>query len=341
MGTQITERRCRFPALLLLFVFAGIHCGLLPAKVSAQEGFGKELAVNLAEGRVVICVAKDGILVATVEEHTEPGSRQPVVVPISALRAGVLLGAVEWIQPGSSDKPVRLDTELAHVIGAAVNASGRNNEVNAANDIESIGVAVLERIRELAGQFYSKINIGEDEPLIRLVLTDYEKDYGPEAWTIDYHIRQDSLGNDIWRTRVLRPSYTQIYPPEKGQPHTLMEVRYPPANRAKDAPELLDLLRQNDTRLAPMRSGTQAQAQSVNFVIEGQSQKSMAGPDADFLRAALPAVTPAGTKLTMGLIDYDRGMKMLIGPAEPPPAAPADDKSREPDAPTLRRKSSN
>src|SRR6267378_3207686 len=207
------------PFLQVLSVCICVHLCLLPSGVRAQGDAAQEVAVNLAEGRVVICAAKDGIIVATADEHTEPGSRQPVVVTLSALRAGVLLGAVEWIQPESSDKPIRLDGEL-------------------------------ERVREVAGQLHHKINLGEDEPLLRLVLVDYVPDYGPEAWLIDYHIHQDALASDYWRTRVLRPSYKQLYPPEKGQPHTLIEVRYPPANRAAAAPELLDLLRQNDPRLA-------------------------------------------------------------------------------------------
>ena len=78
-----------------------------------------------------------------------------------------------------------------------------------------------------------------------------------------------------------------------------MEVRYPPANRAKDAPELLDLLQQNDPRLANLRAANERLAKSVGFVVDGQSQKSVAAPDVDFLRGALPAVTPPGTKFTM------------------------------------------
>jgi hypothetical protein len=328
------------PFLQALSVFICVHLWFLPSPASAQQDAAQEVAVNLAEGRVVVCAAKDGIIVAATDTHGEPGSRQPVVAALSALRAGVLLGAVEWIQPESNDKPIRLDSELPRLIGAALNTSGRPSYSNAASDIEAIGVALLERVRELAGQFHHKINLGEDEPLIRLVLVDYVPDYGPEAWTVDYHIRQDALGNDYWRTRVLRPSYNQLYPPEKGQPHTLVEVRYPPANRAKDAPELLDLLRQNDPRLAPMRAANEILAKSVAFVVTGESQKSLATSDADFLRAALPSVTSPETKLTMALIDFDKGFRWLI---EPPAAErpPADTTPREPDAPTLRRKPSN
>jgi len=329
------------PFLQVLSVFICVYLWLLPSGARAQGDAAQEVAVNLAEGRVVVCAAKDGIVVATADSHSEPGSRQPVVVMLSALRAGVLLGAVEWIQPESSDKPVRLDSELARIAATALNTSGRPKYSNAATDIESIGVALLERIREIAGQLHNKINISEDEPLIRFVLVDYAPDYGPEAWTIDYHIRQDSLANDYWRTRVLRPSYAQLYPPEKGQPHTLVEVRYPPANRATAAPELLDLLRQNDPRLARMRTANEILAKSVAFVAGGESQKSLAASDAEFLRAALPAVTPPETKLTMALIDFDRGFRWLIEPPEAAVPAPADAKPREPEAPTLRRKPSN
>src|SRR6267154_6855275 len=83
--------------LLILSVCICVHPWFLPPAAHAQSNAAQEVAVNLAEGRVIVCAAKDGIIVATADEHTEPGSRQPVVVPLSALRAGVLLGAVEWI----------------------------------------------------------------------------------------------------------------------------------------------------------------------------------------------------------------------------------------------------
>jgi len=308
------------------------------APAFAQQEMGKEVAVNLAEGRVIICAAKDGVIVATVETNGEPGSRQPVVASLSSTRAGVLLGAVEWLQPGTTEKPIRLDNELSHLVGAALNNAVDTGNPNSASDIEAVGVSVLERIRQLAGQFFNKINIPEDEPLIRLVLVDYVPKYGPEAWSIDYHIRQDALGNNLWHTRVLRPSYTQLYPPDKGQPHTLVEVRYPPENRAKAEPELLDLLRQNDPRLAPMRSANPIAEKSVALVIDGQSQKSLSAPDADFLRAALPVSAAPGAKLSMALLDFDKGFQYLIAPAEGAPPAPTDE-NRESGAPSLRHKS--
>jgi hypothetical protein len=341
MARQTKNRR--FPCLHLIPVLSAFICvymWLPPAGTFAGQEEAQEVAVNLAEGRVVVCAAKDGIIVATVDAHSEPGSRPPAVLALSELRAGVLLGAVEWVQPESSDRPIRLDSELPRLVGAARNPSVRLNSDNAASDIEVIGVALLERVRQLADQLHHKIDIGEDEPLIRLVLAGYVPNYGPEVWTIDYQIRQDALGNDYWRTRVLRPRYNQLYPPEKGQPHTFIEVSYPPATRATAAPELLDLLRRNDPRLARIRAANEILAKSVAHVVDGQSQQSLAASDADFLRAALPAVAPPETRLTMALVDFGKGFHWLIEPpvAERPPVEAT---PREPEAPTLLHKPRN
>jgi len=347
MATRNRQGRHSFVSILpVLSVFICVHLWFHATAVLAQESSDQEVAVNLAEGRVVICPASDGILVAAMDAHSEAGSLAPGIAILSSTRAGVILGAVEWVQPDSKDKPVRLDNEFHTLVAGALNTSGRPDYSNAASDIEAIGVAVLERLRQLAGQLHHKINLGEDEPLVRIVLTAYVHSYGPEVWTLDYHIRQDALGNDIWRTRVLRPSYNQLYPPEKGKPKTLMEVRYPPENRATDAPELLDLLQQNDPRLGKIRSTNPAVTKSVEFITGGQSQKSEAKSDTDFLRAALPAVNPPETKLVMAIVDFDRGFQWILQPPEAqapvtPPAPEAGDKGKTPEEserPSLRRK---
>ena len=323
--------------LKILSVFICVHLWFLSPPADGQE-VAQEVAANQAEGRVVICAAKDGIVAATLDTNGERGSRPPVLVPLSPLRMGVLLGAVEWTTSDTGDKPIRLDNELSRLAGSALSAGGGPKYENAASDIEAIGVALLERIREVAGHLHRKIDIGEDEPLLRLVLVGYVPKYGSEAWTLDYKIRQDTLGNDYWQTRVLRPSYTQLYPPEKGQPHTFLEVGFPVESRARQAPELIDLLRQNDPRLAKIRASTEPLAKSVDFVVGGQADKSTATADADFLRAALAAVNPPETKMSLAMVDFDKGFRWLIEPSEPPPV---DTTPREPDAPTLRRKPTN
>jgi hypothetical protein len=348
MAWRNHNRRFYFPKFVLfLFVFICVHPWFLSPSAFAQESSDQEIAVNLAEGRVVICAGQDAIILAAMDAHGEAGSRPPSIEILSAERMAVILGAVEWVQPDSKDKPVRLDTEFKGLVAAALNNGGLKDNAFRTTDIESIGIAVLERVRVLAELLHHKITLGEDEPLIRIVLAGYVRDYGPEAWTIDYHIRQDALGNDIWRTRVLRPNYNQLYPPEKGKPKTFMEVRYPPENRASGDPELLDLLQQNDSRLAKIRAASVIQEKSVTLAVGGQSQKSDGASLANFLKAALPAITPPETKLIMAKVEYDGGFHWILeppkAPAPPPGAAPAatpsDKTPEEPERPTLRRKS--
>jgi hypothetical protein len=144
---------------------------------------------------------------------------------------------------------------------------------------------------------------------------------------------------------VLRPSYNQIYPPEKGKPKTLMEVRYPPENRAKGQPELLDLLQQNDSRVASLRAASDGQEKSVALAVEGQSQKSDGVALTNFLKAALPAIAPPSTKLTMAKVEYDGGFQWILQPpkAPPPPPGekPAAKEPEEPERPTMLHKPGN
>jgi hypothetical protein len=334
-----------FPRPHLFFfisVFISVHLWFHSPIAFAQEARDQEVAVNLAEGRVVICAAKDGIILAAMNARGEATSRPPAIEILSADRMGVMLGAVEWEQPDSKEDTIRLDEEFRHIIAAAFSTPARPKEADAGNDIETIGIAVLERVRKVAEVLHHKVNLGADEPLIRIVLAGYVRDYGPEVWTIDYRIQQDLLGNDIWRTRVLRPVYNQLYPPEKGKPKTFMEIRYPSENRASGEPEFLDLLQRNDGRLAQFRTSNDILAKSVNLATEGQSQKADAASLVNFMKTAFPAVTSPDTKLTMAMVDYDNGFKWILQPPKPP-APPAGEKPKEqtpeePERPSLRRK---
>jgi hypothetical protein len=137
---------------------------------------------------------------------------------------------------------------------------------------------------------------------------------------------------------VLRPSHTQLYPPDKGQPHTLVEVRFPPADRAKDDPELLDLLHQNDSRFSAMRAANPIVAKSVAFVVDGQSQKSTAAVDIDFLKSALHAVAPEQSQITMANVDFEKGFQWILEPPRSATPPPTDIKPREQGAPSLLHK---
>jgi hypothetical protein len=347
MASRNHTVRVLSPPVLLLSAFLCVHLWILSPACFAQESSDQEVAVNLTEGRVVICAAKDAIVLAATDTRGEAGSRAPNIEILSAERIGVVLGAVEWVLPDSQDKPVRLDEEFTRLVAAALNYGAQKDNSFRASDIESIGVAVLERIRVLAGALHHKVNLRGDEPLVRIVLVGFVRDYGPEAWSIDYRIAQDALGNDIYRTRVLRPSYNQLYPPEKGMPKTFMEVRYPPENRSTGDPELLDLLQQNDERLAKIRAVDEIQGKSVALAAQGQSQKADTAAVVNFMKAALPATTSPDTKLTMAKVEYDGGFQWIIQPpkaaAPPPKETPGNNNTpEEPEQrPTLRHKSEN
>ncbi|HEX9222591.1 MAG TPA: hypothetical protein VF860_04615 [Candidatus Acidoferrales bacterium] len=295
----------------------------------AQE----EIVANLAAGRVVIDVARDGIVIGAIEQRIEADSRPPLVFPLNDRRIAILLGAAEWTLPGTGLSPVRLDRVIPRISSEAVRPESRDNP-DQAGDIESIGVAFLEKLRTMAEQLHHKIALGPDEPLVSLVLVDYQPDYGPEVWLLEYRIQQQALRGDFYQTRTLRPSYTQLYPPEKHQPKTLVEIRYPPEAAG---PTVLDLLRQNDPLLAPLRQGDPKLLKVIESLESGKSQTVPVDSAADFLRAALDPIAGPENRLVLGVLREERGWDWVLPPAESTAKA-AEDKNRPPGAPSLRRK---
>lgn len=314
-------------------VFVCVHLCFLPLVGLAQQG-ERDVVANLATGRVVLCVAGDGIVIGAVERPIEPESRPPQVVPLRGGHIAILLGAVEWVSPTSGHPTVRLDRELPILPSEAAGPGPRlTKDPNAtAADIESVGVAFLERLRAVAGELHRKLNIPQEEPLVELLLVGYAENYGPEAWLLQYRIAQEALRGDYWRTRVLRPSYTQLYPPEKGQPRTLIEVRYP----EDSGPALLDLLKQNDSRLSRFSNDDPRMARVAEHLARGESHKAAARDAAEFLRAVLDATSGMQAKQILGILNQQRGLEWVLAPPEPPQKA-EEGKPREPGAPTLRK----
>jgi hypothetical protein len=314
---------------LLISALAAVAAALLAAlPVSAQEQNAAEIVVNLAAGRVDVCVAKGAMFVATTDEKVEPGSHPPELMPLGAGRMGVLLGAVEWIRPGTGNPTVRLDAELGHVLRELGPMQGDANADQQATDIETIGIALLEQIRGVATNFHHKIDLNPDEPLVELVLADYEEGYGFEVWVLQYRIEQELLGNGYYQTRVLRPAYVQLYPPEKGQPRTLMEVRYPPEIQG---PSFLELLKQNDPRLQKVRASSPQIFEASGHLLDGESPKAHPDDVGAFLQAALPAVHAPDTRMAIAELTELKEFVWLVQPTEPRPAnAPGDS-----DAPSL------
>lgn len=309
-------------------------CGLLLPRAKGQDDSQsvEEVVVNQAAGRVVIAVVKHAILIGTAENAFEPGTRVPVPTALSSIRAGIILGADEWTSPSLQKDLGWLDQELPHLHGGMA-AEAPSLGVAAANtqatDIEAIGKPVRERLGELAGDIHANLDWPANTPVTELLLADYLPDYGPEVWQLTYSLEQEQQQGDYWVTNVQGPVYLQIWPPEKGQPHTLMEFDYPQKNAP---PTLLDLLKQKDPRLEGVIQGDQTLAETANKFLSGDSTKISAGDATQFLRAALAAITPANVPQTVAIIREETGFDWILRPpAEPKKANP----NRPPGAPSL------
>jgi len=293
-----------------------------------------EMVANLAAGRVVIAVVKDAILVGTIENPIEAETRPPVPVDISTARLGVILGAVEWTSPSTQQEIARLDQELPHLRSRLTPSQPHLGDTvggDEAIDIEAIGQGMLERLNDIASNLHGKIDLPANEPLAELIIADYIPTYGAEVWQLAYGIKQQEEQADYWTTRVLRPSYLQFWPPEKGQPRTLVEFAYPP----ESAPTtLLELLRQKDPRLDKIRASDPKMAEVANNFLQGTSNKTLAADATQFLRAALDAIAPPNARETMAIIREETGFEWIL-PPPPEPVHPGQKLLRPPDAPTL------
>src|SRR5262249_52360343 len=139
-------------------------------------------------------------------------------------------------------------------------------------DLEIIGVEFLEKLRPLVAQLRRKIDFPLEQPFFEMVVIGYgPQHYGPEAWTVEYHVTQELLSarDNYWQTRILRPRFTQIYPPEKHAPKTLVEAAFP---SDRQNPTLQTLLEGNDPRFESFHSDSNL-GRALNLIIKGQAQK--------------------------------------------------------------------
>jgi hypothetical protein len=207
------SRRWMIPISLSIFV---LMC-FAPSQMSPAQDreHADEIVANLAGGRVIVHVARDKIVFAAIDLPVEPSSIPPRVLSIDRAHIGILLGASEWRIP-ADPKPVRLDKDFPQLSGKDPHFDVNPDEV--APDLDVIGVAFLERLRPLVSQLHHKIEFKPDEAIFEVVLIGFApNDYGPEVWSIEYRIQQDEIATrgDYWQTRLLRPRFTQLYPPEK------------------------------------------------------------------------------------------------------------------------------
>jgi hypothetical protein len=297
----------------------------------AQENQVGEIVANLATGHVIFCVTHDAIIVASTGGGGEVGSHPPSVLPVSSGRIGVLLGATEWTSPDTG-KTTRFDSELPAVAANALRRPKQKAYLEP-SEIEDIGVGVLELIRPIVDQIHHKLELGPDEPLVELILADYVQDYGPEIWNLQYRVRQENLAPDFWQTRIMRPAYIQLYPPEKGQPRTFVETDYP-ANIA--ALNLAQRVEQADPQFTRIANASRETSEAISAIAAGNSTKARTSPTSDFIRAAIPLAGGDQNSLVMALLDMNRGFQWVLAPQQPIP--PGKTQPTEPDAPSLRNR---
>src|SRR5580692_7099674 len=313
--------------LLLLACLAAFQ--ILPAQ--DREG-GNEIVANLAGGRVIVHVARDKIVFAAIDQPFEPNSIPPRVLSIDRNHIGVLLGASEW-QVTSDPKPVRLDKDFPRVPGKNPHYASDPDEV--APDLDVIGVAFLERLRPLVSQLHHKIEFKPGEALFEVVVIGFAPDdYGPEVWTLEYHIQQEEIATrgDFWQTRLLRPRFTQLYPPEKRAPKTLVEIRYPDTIQG---PTLQQLIQGNDPDIEKVYRGDPKFSKVAENIDRGQANKAAPEDATEFLRAVLPLISEKA-RFILGTMT-EGGFDWVVPPDEPVEKA-KEDKNQPPDAPTLHRR---
>lgn len=304
------------------------------------------IALRQAVGRVVFCITKDTMIVAAVDDGAAAAlrapnatpPRMPAIAPLGAGRVAVVLGATDWTR--DDGQPVLLDEEMPALARKVFSATEKLDPFDqSANDIESIGVTILEFVRPFVTGIHYKLDLAADEPLIEVLIGGFTDGYGFELWDLKYRVAQRNLGNDYWDTRPLRPSYFQLYPPEKGQPRTFVEAQYP----ARLEPLALARAAQSDPAVAPIRNSSPQINEAVTAILNGESNKANTRPTEDFLRLAIPVVAGAQAKLAVGAVDQQQRFQWLLAP-ENAPAIPAETSAQpgqpatgEPQRPSLRR----
>jgi hypothetical protein len=318
---------CRITFLLLSAVLWEF-----PFDALAQEQHEDEIVANLAGGRAIVHMAKDVIIFAAIDQPVERNSIPPRVMDLDATHIGILFGASEWRIP-ADPKPIRLDRNFQRVARADSRYQAAPGEGE--TDLETIGIAFLEKLRPLVSQLHHKLEYSADDPIFQIVMIGYApNDYGPEVWVIEYRMEQEQVATrgDYWQTRIQRPRFTQLYPPEKHAPRTVVESRYPPDAKG---PTLAELIQRNDPNITHLGSGEPRFAKVLENIYKGQAQKAAPIDSADFMRAVLPLIS-GGVPFVLGTMGEHQAFEWMVPPEEPVEKV-QEDKNRPPDAPTLRR----
>jgi hypothetical protein len=326
-----TKRRRRSLQASLCFCALG-SIFAVPRGAAQDRDRGDEIVANLAGGRVIVHVARDKIVFAAIDQPIEANSIPPRVLSIDSRHVGVLLGASEW-RHTSDPQPVRLDKDFPRVPGRNSHYAADPDEI--APDLDVIGVAFLERLRPLVAQLHHRIEFKPEEALFEVVMIGYAPDdYGPEVWTIEYRIQQEEIATrgDFWQTRLLRPRFTQLYPPDKHAPKRLVEIRFP---NTMQGPTLQQLIDGNDPEIEKLSRRDPKFLKVSESIERGQANKAVPEDATDFLRAVLPLVVDKANFILGTMSEH--GFDWILAPDEPVEKA-KEDKNQPQDAPTLHRR---
>jgi hypothetical protein len=320
---------------LIRAAFAVTLLALTVTSASAQLSVAT-ISLRQTTGRVVLCVTKDSILVAAVDAGNTVSAktlgaatgRPPAIVPLGMGRIGVVMGATDWTR--NDAKPTLLDEQLPTLVKQAYASIKKVDPLNpSADDIESIGISILEYLRPWVSDIHYKLDLGKDDPIVEIVLAGYTQGYGPEIWDLRYRVQQKNLTGDYWETTPLRPGYYQLYPPEKGEPKTFVEAQYP------TRVEPLGLLRatQSDPAVGRIGNSSPGVTAAVASIVKGESVKADTRPAEDFMRLAIPALAGAQSKMTMAAINEQSNFQWVLTPegqaAPPQQTGPQPDRPRE------------
>ena len=331
-----SRSRTMFPLSLIFAALAPFVLIFIPRPAESQQRQdtpSEEVVANLAAGRVIIAVVKDAILTATIENPVEPQTRIPTPVELGTKSLGIFLGAVEWTAPSSHLVIARLDRDLPRLHGGLASSGPHLHEAQPgaeAGDIDSIGHGVTERLNEIARNLHGKINLPPDEPIAQLILADYMDYYGPEIWQLTFTLKQSMQREDYFDTHIPLPQYRQLWPPEKGQPHSLVEFHYPPED---SQPSLLELIRNNNPEIEKLCSSDAKMREVRDRLLHGESNKILAVDAIQFLRGALNVVASPNARETIASIGMDSGFSWILKP--PAESKKPEEKKEEPDAPSL------
>ena len=188
--------RMSFSRRIALFLLSDFLWAF-PVKALAQEQHEDEIVANLAGGRAIVHVAKDVIVFAALDQPVERNSIPPRVMDLDGTHIGVLFGASEWRVP-ADPKPIRLDRNFQRVGRADPRYQSAPGEGE--TDLETLGIAFLEKLRPLVAQLHHKLDFSSEDPILQVVIIGYApSDYGPEVWVVEYRIEQEQ---EIGRAHV-------------------------------------------------------------------------------------------------------------------------------------------